>query len=245
MAKIAVVTGANRGIGLATSAALARAGCTVIMTGRNAADVDAAARNLRAQGLPAESQVLDVTAYDSARCAAEAISVRHGQVDILINNAGILPEATANGASNFVPPAAAEDTLLTNALGPMLVIEAMLPLLRRSTAGRIVNVSTTMGSLADQADPDSPYYAMIVPAYQASKAALNSVTVSLAKALAGTPVKVTSICPGFVQTDLTPVNRQQAPLTPDDAAAVVVRAAMLDDAAPSGTFVDASGPVRW
>ena len=245
MAKIAVVTGANRGLGLATSAALARAGCTVIITGRNAADAGAAARNLRAQGLPAESQVLDVTAYDSALRAAEAISARHGQVDILINNAGILPEATANGASNFVQPAAAEDTLRTNALGPMIVIEAMLPLLRRSAAGRIVNVSTTMGSLADQADPDSPYYAMIVPAYQASKAALNSVTISLAKALAETPIKVTSVCPGFVQTDLTPVNRQQAPLTPDDAAATVVRAATLDDAAPSGTFVDANGSVRW
>lgn len=245
MSKIAVVTGANRGLGLATSAALARAGCTVIMTGRDVAGIDAAAQSLRAQGLPAESQVLDVTAYDSARRAAGAISTRHGQVDILINNAGILPEATANGASNFVQPAAAEDTLRTNVLGPMIVIEAMLPLLRRSAAGRIVNVSTTMGSLAGQADPDSPYYGMIVPAYQASKAALNSVTISLAKALAGTPIKVTSVCPGFVQTDLTPVNRQQAPLTPDDAAAIVVRAATLDDAAPSGTFIDANGPVRW
>jgi|SRR5579875_3225313 len=94
MTKIAVVTGADRGLGLAASAALARAGCTVIMTGRNAADVDVAAQSLLAQGLPAESQVLDVTACDSARCAAQAISNRHGQVDILVNNAGILPEAT-------------------------------------------------------------------------------------------------------------------------------------------------------
>jgi NAD(P)-dependent dehydrogenase (short-subunit alcohol dehydrogenase family) len=207
MDRIAVVTGANRGLGLATSAALARTGCTVIMTGRNAADVGPAAQGLRAQGLPAESQVLDVTDYDSARHAAEAISSRHGRVDILINNAGILPEATANGVSNFVQPAVAEATLRANLLGPMMVIEAMLPLLRQSAAGRIVNVSTTM--------------------------------------LAGTAIKVTSVCPGFVQTDLTPVNRQQAPLTPDDAAAIVVRAAMLDDAAPSGTFIDANGPVRW
>lgn len=245
MPKIAVVTGASRGLGLATSAALARAGCTVVMTGRDAAGIGAAAQGLRAQDLPVESQVLDVTAYGSARCAAEAIGARHGQVDILINNAGVLPEATANGTSEFVQPAAAEDTLRTNTLGPMLVIEAMLPLLRRSPAGRVVNVSTTMGSLADQADPDSPYYGVIVPAYQASKAALNSVTISLAKALAGTPIKVTSVCPGFVQTDLTPVNRQQAPLTAEDAAAIVVRAATLGDTAPSGTFIDASGPVRW
>lgn len=242
MSKIAVVTGANRGLGLATSAALARSGCTVVMTGRSAGD---AVPGLRAEGLPVEWQDLDVTSYESAGRAAEAIGARHGRVDILVNNAGILPEATANGGSNFVQLAAADQTLRTNVLGPLTVIEAMLPLLRRSAAGRIVNVSSTVGSLAEQARPGSQYYGLIVPAYQASKAALNSVTIGLAKSLADTPIKVTSVCPGFVQTDLTPANREQAPLTAADAAGVVVSAALLDEAAPSGTFVDASGPVRW
>ena len=111
--------------------------------------------------------------------------------------------------------------------------------------GRIVNVSTTMGSLNDQADPDSPYYQMIVPAYQASKAALNSVTISLAKKLADTDVKVTSVCPGFVQTDLTPVNREQAPLTADQAATIIATAATLPADAPTGRFIDQNGPVAW
>lgn len=245
MSKIAVVTGANRGLGLATSAALARSGCTVVMTGRNGSGAGGAVPDLRAAGLPVEWQDLDVTSYESASRAAEAIGARYGRVDILVNNAGILPEATANGGSNFVQLAAADQTLRTNVLGPLTVIEAMLPLLRRSVAGRIVNVSSTVGSLAEQACPGSQYYDLIVPAYQASKAALNSVTIGLAKTLADTPIKVTSVCPGFVQTDLTPVSRQQAPLTADDAAGVVVGAALLDEAAPSGTFVDANGTVRW
>jgi len=128
---------------------------------------------------------------------------------------------------------------------PSRFTEAFLPLLRRSAMGRIVNVSTTMGSLNDQADPDSPYYQMIVPAYQASKAALNSVTISLAKKLADTDIKVTSVCPGFVQTDLTPVNRAQAPLTADQAATIIATAATLPSDAPSGRFIDQNGAVAW
>ena len=107
-----------------------------------------------------------------------------------------------------------------------------------------MNLSTTMGSLSDQADPGSPYYGTIVPGYQSSKAALNSITIGLAKSLAGTGIKVTSVCPGFAQTDLTPMN-EQAPLTAAQAAQVVLTAATLPDGAPSGTFVDASGPVAW
>lgn len=102
-----------------------------------------------------------------------------------------------------------------------------------------------MASLADQNDPDSAYYGMVVPAYQSSKAALNNITIALAKALADTPIKITSVCPGFVQTDLTPINREQAPLTATQAAAVVVRAATLPGEAPSGTFIDSNGTVPW
>ena len=108
-----------------------------------------------------------------------------------------------------------------------------------------MNVTTTMGSLTDQTDPESPYYPVVVPAYQASKAALNNVTIALAKALADTPIKVTSVCPGYVQTDLTPVNREQAPLTASEAAEVLHRAATLPAGAASGTFVDAHGIVPW
>lgn len=125
------------------------------------------------------------------------------------------------------------------------MLEVFLPLLRRSRAGRVVNVSTTMASLNDQTNPGSPYYAMVVPAYQSSKAALNNLAIATAKALAETPIKVTSVCPGFVQTDLTPINRDQAPLSADQAAQIIVTAATLPDDAPSGTFIDANGPVPW
>ena len=136
----------------------------------------------------------------------------------------MLPEATSQ-AAEVVDLGLFQQTYATNVFGPVAVLEAFLPQLRRSPQGRIVNVSSTMGSLTDQTDPRSPYYDMIVPAYQSSKAALNSITIMLAKALADTSIKVSSVCPGFVQTDLTPINREQAPLTVTQAAKVVVSAA--------------------
>ena len=136
-------------------------------------------------------------------------------------------------------------TYATNVFGAVSVIEEFLPLLRESDAGRIVNVSSTMGSLTDQSDPASPYYEVVVPAYQSSKTALNSVTVALAKLLKDTPIKVNSICPGFVQTDLTPISRDQAPLTADDASQVIADMASIDDDGPTGQFVARDGSVAW
>jgi len=242
--QIALVTGATRGLGLATARRLALSGAHVVVGARDAAAGRAAAAALVDEGLAASSVTLDVTDLAQVRAAATEVEAAHGRLDVLVNNAGILPEATAEGRE-VVDGDLFRATYDTNVLGPVAVTEAFLPLLRRSPAGRIVNVTTRMGSLADQQDTASPYYSMVVPAYQSSKAALNAVTVALAKSLAGTPIKVTSVCPGFVQTELTPVNRTQAPLTPAEAAEVVHRAATLPDSAPSGTFVDALGPVPW
>lgn len=242
---LALVTGANRGLGFATARALARTGSAVILAARDPNQAEEAAARLRDEGLDAHGLALDVTSPASIEAAVEAVQRGHGRLDVLVNNAGVLPEATDSSEHDFANPETFQATFATNVFGAVAVIEAFLPMLRQSPMARIVNVSTTMGSLSDQADPGSPYYRMIVPAYQSSKAALNSVTISLAKSLAGTGIKVTSVCPGFVQTDLTPVNREQAPLTADEAAGVVVTAATLDEDAESGTFIDANGPVAW
>ncbi len=245
MPRISVVTGGNRGLGFAVASALARAGDTTIIGGRDASAAQVAAEKIQSEGFAAEAVVLDVDSPDSVAAAAEQVRHRHGRVDVLINNAGILPEATDDQQHEFASIDLFRRTFQTNLFGPVAVIEAFLPLLRRSDAARIVNVSSTVGSLTDQSDPRSPYYELIVPAYQSSKAALNSVTIALSKKLAGSGIKVTSVCPGFVQTDLTPINREQAPLTADEAAETVVHAATLPDAAPSGTFLGRSGPVAW
>lgn len=241
----ALVTGATRGLGMAASRALAEAGNRVLLTGRTSADTERAAGSLRREGLDVQPLELDVTSPSSVRAAARQVEQRQGYIDVLVNNAGILPEATDAAERQFANPDLFQPTFATNLFGTVAVTEAFLPLLRHSTAGRIVNVSTTMGSLNDQADPDSPYYGMVVPAYQSSKAALNSVTISLAKSLADTDIKVTSVCPGFVQTDLTPVNKEQAPLTPEQAARIIVTAATLPADAESGTFIDDNGRVSW
>ena len=245
MSTIALVTGGNRGLGLATATALARSGATVIIAGRDAEAVHTAAADLVGQGLSAEALTMDVASPTSVAAAAEAITERHGRLDILVNNAGILPEANATREHQFVDIDVLARTFETNVFGVAAVTERFLPLLRRSDAGRIVNVSSTMGSLNDQTNEHSQYYTSVLPAYQASKAAVNSMTIGLSKKLAGTRLKVTAVCPGWVQTDLAPGNREQAPTSAEEAAEVVVKAATLPEHAPSGTFIDLAGPVPW
>lgn len=242
---IALVTGANRGLGLATANALARVGCTVLMAGRDPEAVDAAVAALRKQGLDVTPVIMDVSSLASIAAAAQDVRDRYGRLDVLVNNAGVLPEAAADGVHDFMDPGVLQRTFQTNLFGAVATIESFLPMLRASAAGRIVNVSSTMGSLADQSDPTSPYYATLVPAYQASKAALNSITIGLSKKLKDTNIKVTSVCPGWVQTDLAPGNRDQAPTSAAVACAVVVQAATLDQAASSGSFIDQRGTVPW
>lgn len=237
----ALITGGNRGLGRAVADELARRGLTVIVGARAEEDGAEAARQI---GGGATSVQLDVTDPESVRAAAARVAEQHGGLDVLVNNAGVLPEAV-NATAEAVDIGMFRQTYATNVFGPVAVLEAFLPQLRKSARGRIVNVSSTMGSLADQTDPGSPYYGMVVPAYQSSKAALNNITIALAKSLAGTPIKVTSVCPGFVRTDLAPVARATAPLSPAEAAQVVAEAAVLPDDAPSGAFIDSSGTVPW
>jgi len=241
----ALITGSNRGLGFATAEELASKGSRVLITSRHEAEAKEAAAALAAQGHQAYGIELDVTDATSIQSAAEWIRQNFGTLDILVNNAGVLPEATDAEPHEFASVPLFRETFATNVFGAVAVIEALLPMLRKSSAGRIVNVSTTMGSLTEQLNSESPYFGMIVPAYQSSKAALNGVTVSLSKTLSDTDIKVTSVCPGFVQTDLTPANRQQAPLTAAQAAPVVVQAATLPADAASGSFFDLDSAVAW
>ena len=246
MTKVALVTGANRGLGFEIARQLARAGVRALVAARDPEKGRQAAADLVAEGLDVGTVALDVTSAASIDAAAEQVGNDHGRLDILVNNAGVLPEATAGDASRPLDLALFRTTFETNLFGAVAVTQGFLPLLRRSPAGRIVNVSSTMGSLADQGDPSSPYYGIVVPAYQTSKAAVNGLTIALAKSLAGTPIKVNSVCPGWVQTDLGgPDNRAAAPMQADDAAGIAVTMACLPDDGPSGRFVDRNGPVPW
>jgi NAD(P)-dependent dehydrogenase (short-subunit alcohol dehydrogenase family) len=245
--KISLISGANRGLGFAVARRLGEAGVNVVVGARDAQKGNDAARELRRHGVDAEALTLDVTDPSSVRAASAEVERRHGRLDILVNNAGILPEATqADRVNGPLDAAMFKTTFATNVFGAVEVTQAFLALLRASEAGRIVNISSTMGSLSDQLNPDSPYYGLVVPAYQASKAALNAITIALSKSLADTRIKVNSVCPGWVQTELGgPDNKAAAPLTPDEGARIAAEMALVGEEGPSGAFVDASGPVAW
>jgi NAD(P)-dependent dehydrogenase (short-subunit alcohol dehydrogenase family) len=244
---IALITGATRGLGFATAAQLGRRGVRVVLGARDPESGERAAATLRAHGADATALELDVTDDNAVRAAAEVLRAEHGRIDILVNNAGILPEAAAaHRVTGPMDVAMFRETFATNLFGVVATTAAFLPLLLAAPRGRIVNVSSTMGSLADQADPASGYYGVVVPAYQASKAALNSITIALSKSLADSNMKVNAVCPGWVQTDLGgPQSRAAAPTPADEAARVVADLALVGADGPTGGFFDAAGPVRW
>lgn len=240
MKKIALVTGANKGIGLEIARQLAEAGVAVIMGARNLQRGQDAANDLEKTGLDVEAIKIDLTDEASIASAAERIAAKYGRLDILINNAGIVdPE---DGPPSLSSTAATRRLMETNFLGTLAVTQAMLPLLRRSNAGRIVNLSTTLGSLAINGDPSSPYYEARLIGYNASKAALNMLTVQLAAELKNTSIVVNSVAPGYVKTDLTGGNGF---MTPAEGARLPVEYALLGSDSVSGRFVEPHGNVPW
>jgi NAD(P)-dependent dehydrogenase (short-subunit alcohol dehydrogenase family) len=238
MKKVALVTGANKGIGYEVARQLAASGCIALLGARNATLGKEAAAKLTAERLDVRFVQLDVTSFATIASAAESIGADFGHLDILVNNAGI--NDRGDGAAPTAQLDAVERVLRANFLGALAVTQAMLPLLRKSAAGRIVNVSSGLGSLARSAQPNPSSTNLI--GYSASKAALNMLTVQLARLLGDTPIKVNSAAPGYTATALNDFRGTQ---TIPEGAAEAVRLALLPDDGPTGTFSERSGIVPW
>jgi len=239
--RVALVTGATRGIGLETVRQLAEAGVTTLLAGRDAGRAKAAADKLKAEGLPVESVVLDVTSRDSITKAVADVTSRFGKLDILVNNAGILVDDMAKAPSEQTL-AAWRETFDTNLFAVVEVTQAFLPLLKAAPAARIVNVSSLLGSITMHVDPTSPIYGFKVPAYDASKSALNSWTVHLAYELRDTPIKVNAIHPGYVQTDM---NGGQGEIDVPTGAKSSVGMALIGADGPTGSFTYLGDTLPW
>jgi NAD(P)-dependent dehydrogenase (short-subunit alcohol dehydrogenase family) len=228
---IALITGANKGIGLETARQLGSGGATVLVGARDEARGRDAERVLRAEGIDARFICLDVTSEGTARKAAEWIDAEFGLLDVLVNNAGI---ASSGGLPSETSVARMREVIETNVLGVITVTNAMLPLLRRATAGRIVNVSSELGSVTLMSDKSSPMWDLPPSvSYPMSKSALNMVTAMYARELTGTPVKVNAANPGYCATDL---NGHSGFRTAAEGASVSVHLATLPADGPTGTF---------
>lgn len=249
MNHIALITGANKGIGRAAAEQLASRGATVLIGARNEQRGNAAATAMQAAGYDAHPVMVDVTDPATISEAQGWIQERFGRLDILINNAGISgsgavsPEAVLDQLPSRVEPDLVRNVFETNFFGVINVTNAMLPLLRRSRAPRIVNVSSAVASLTLAADPDGPFAGLPASAaYSPSKSALNALTVQYAMELRKDGVLVNLADPGYVDTD---INNHQGYLTPAQGAEIIVRLATLDDDGQTAGFFSAQGPVPW
>jgi NAD(P)-dependent dehydrogenase (short-subunit alcohol dehydrogenase family) len=240
ISKIALVTGATRGIGFETARQLASKGVHVLLAGRDRSKAVEASLKLQSEGLPVEAIALDVTKSDSIAAAAKEIAQKHGKLDILVNNAGVFRDDMQLKPSEQSLDTWRE-TFDTNVFGVVATTQAFLPLLKLAPSARIVNVSSLLGSVAANADPASPIYNFKVPAYNVSKSAVNAWTVQLAYELRDTKIKVNAVHPGSVKTDMNAAGDLEVA----DGAKTSVRMALLDDAGQSGGFVYFEDTLPW
>jgi NAD(P)-dependent dehydrogenase (short-subunit alcohol dehydrogenase family) len=240
--KVALITGANKGIGFEIARQLGAQGMIVLAGARDRGRGEEAAKRLQAEGIEASVVHIDVTDQAMIESAASYIDETYGKLDVLVNNAGVSPQE-----GRVLPSELAIEvfraTYETNVFGVFAVTKAMLPLLRRSDAGRVVNMSSPMGSLNLNSDPDS-FYIRMPPllAYNSSKTAVNAITVFFANELRNTSIKVNAVSPGYVATDL---NDHSGMLTPQQGAKVPVTFATLPADGPTGGFFEENGAVPW
>ena len=240
--KVALITGASKGLGFEMSRQLGHAGVTIVLGARDSQRGEAAAAKLRADGLDVHFLKLDVTNPDDHRAAAAFLAQKFGRLDILINNAGVLPEGLGGTKASATTPDVLRGTFETNFFAPVALTQTLLPLIRKSAAGRIVNMSSILGSLTLHAAPASPIADFKALAYDSSKAALNSFTIHLAHELKDTNIKVNSAQPGWVKTDM---GTDAAPMEIPDGAKTGVALALLGDDGPTGGFFHFGKPIPW
>jgi NAD(P)-dependent dehydrogenase (short-subunit alcohol dehydrogenase family) len=242
--RIALVTGANKGIGFETCRQLAQQGVKVLLGARSAEKGKAAAQKLCDEGLEVEAVVLDITDPRQIEEVRKHIADSYGRLDILVNNAGTKhpEEPLFESSVEMLSSAALRATFDVNFFGTVQATLAFLPLIKRSVAGRIVNVSSMLGSLAIHSNPRHPMVEVKPFAYSSSKAALNQFTIHLAAALRNTPIKVNSAHPGWVRTDL---GGEEAIMDVEEGAQTTVRLATLSPDGPSGKFLHFNQELPW
>jgi len=245
--KIAFITGGNRGIGLQTAQDLGSLpNIKVIIGSRNLKQGQDAVKKLSAAGANADVIAFDVVNPDHHKVAFDYFSSRYGHLDILVNNAGVaagtFPGNGPEHSAGEVPMELLRRVFETNFFAQVALTQALLPLIRKSPAGRIVNLSSILASLAYHADPKSPIYHAKSFAYDASKSALNAFTIHLAYELRNTKIKVNSAHPGWVKTDM---GGAQAPMEIADGSKTSVALATLGDDGPTGGFFHMGQPLPW
>ena len=239
--KVALVTGANKGIGYEVARQLGELSMYVLVGARDKQRGEEAAAKLRSQGIEAEHISLDVTDAESIKNAANYIKKEFGELNILVNNAGI------SGGNIAIPPSKTDMNIVRqvyemNVFGTASVTIAMIPLLRKASYARIVNVSSSLGSINLALDPNDMFYGLNSLQYQSSKTALNAITVEFAKELESDNIKVNAACPGFVDTDF---NGHQGTKSAEQAATIIVKLATLAEDGPTATFQNEDGELPW
>jgi NAD(P)-dependent dehydrogenase (short-subunit alcohol dehydrogenase family) len=238
--RIALITGANKGIGYETARELARQGIKVLIGARDEGRGEEAATKLRDEGLDAEFLHLDIDDEATHGTARRLIEEKYGKLDILVNNAAIAIDVTLKPSE--VEIRTLRKTFETNFFGTIAVTQTLLPLIRKSDAGRIVNVSSGLASLTQHSNPEWEFDSVKFLSYNSSKTALNAFTVMLAYELKATPIKVNAADPGYTATDL---NNNQGYKTVEQGAAIIVWLATLPADGPTGSFYSDEGVVPW
>ena len=240
--KVALITGANKGIGLETARQLGKLGVTILVGSRDLAKGEQAAEVLRGVGVDAQAIKLDVVNEADRAAAAKFIEKEFGRLDILINNAGVMLDARSGNETSTTPLAILRETFETNFFAVVALTQTLLPLIRKSEAGRIVNLSSILASQTLHATKGSPIYDAKTFAYDSSKTALNSFTIHLAHELRGTKIKVNSAHPGWVKTEM---GGEGAQMEIVDGAKTSVQLATLGDDGPTGGYFHMGEPLPW